>query len=393
MHGKKRTGTEQELRFGVIGVGGMGQQYCRILQDLPRAKLAAVCDVFKKAADEAGKQFGVPAFSDHHDLIAARCCDVVTIVTPHPFHAVAAVDCMRAGLHVITEKPLTERVSTADKMIAAARKHRVTFAVMFQMRLAPVFKKALDIVNNGELGRIYRTALFVHSYRSQRYYDSGNWRATWKGEGGGVLINQAPHMLDLFVQLGGMPSELYGRTETLRHHIEVEDYAEALLRYKNGARGYVCCSTNETGPGNMIEIFGDKGKLIIRDQNLEFYRFATPIGEHMQKSDDIWAAPEAKPVKLKLRVESGKSKHGHRVVLENVIRHILSGRPLATPGASGLGSLELANAITLSSHEKKWIKLPIDRKLYDRLLARLQRNSSFVKRNVKAERKTDPRLA
>jgi len=389
-----RTKKTTTLRFGVIGLGGMGQKYCKVLGKMPRVALTAVCDAFAGAAENTGKTFNVPFFTDHRALIRARCCDVVAIVTPHPFHAQPAIDCMRAGIHVVTEKPLTERVATADKMIQAARANGVVFAVMFQLRLDLLWRQALEIVKSGMLGRIYRTTMLEMKYRSQRYYDSGVWRATWKGEGGGVLINQAPHMIDMFVQLAGVPSEVLGKTETRMHRIEVEDHAEALLKYKNGARGYLCCSTNEPESNSLIELSGDKGRLTIRDNKLEFYAFSPPLSKHLKETKDIWDKPQVNglgPAELpKLKaLKFG----GHEAVLRNMVNHVLDGEPLATPGASGLGSLELANAITLSSHEDRWIKLPIDRKKYDQLLFKLQRESRFVKKNVKVECKTDPKLA
>lgn len=391
-HKTKLSRGKKIVRFGVIGAGGMGQKYCRIIKAMPRASLAAICDVDAGAAGKAGAQFGAPFFCSHRDLIRAKCCDAVAIVTPHPFHCQPAVDCMNAGLHVITEKPLTERVATADRMIKAARANQVAFAVMFQMRLDPVWRRALEIARAGKIGRIYRTAMLEMKYRTQRYYDSGTWRATWKGEGGGVLINQAPHLMDMFVQLCGVPGEIFGRTETRLHRIEVEDWAEALLKYKNGASGYLYCSTVEAGPGSMIEIFGDKGKLVIRDGKLELYRFKTPIVRHIRESAEIWE--EVETLRVELPAESGrKIKTGHEGVLENFVSHILDGARLATSGESGLGSLELANAIALSARAGKWVKMPISRKRYDELLFRLQRESKFVKRNVRVERKTDPRLA
>jgi len=391
---KTAAGKPAGLRFGVIGVGGMGQQYCKILGKIPRVVLAAVCDAFPQSAEKAGREFNVPFFSDHRALIKAGCCDAVAIVTPHPFHARPAIDCLRTGIHVVTEKPLSERVSTADQMIRAARSGRAVFVVMFQRRLEPVWRQAMEIVRSGMLGRIYRTAMFDMEYRPQRYYDSGAWRATWKGEGGGVLINQAPHLIDLFIQLAGMPCEILGKTDTRMHRIEVEDHAEALLKYKNGSSGYLYCSTNEPESGSMIELSGDKGRLTVRDGNLEFYAFSPAISSHLNEVKEIWRAPQARklgPDELP-KVGALEAK-GHEAVLRNVVNHIFDGEPLATPGASGLGSLELANAITLSSHEGKWVRLPLNRKKYDQLLFKLQRESRFVKKNVKVERKTDPKLA
>ncbi len=399
------SGKDRTLRFGVIGTGGMGQGYCRILNTIPHARLTAVCDVNRAAAEEVGRTFGVPGFGNHLDLIKAQACDVVAIVTPHPFHCQPALDCMNAGLHVISEKPLTERVSTADRMVACARKNGVVFAVMFQNRLKPVFEKALALVRSGRLGELYRATLMVLEYRNQRYYDSGAWRATWKGEGGGVMLNQAPHMLDIFVQLCGLPSAVFGRTCTRLHNIEVEDQAEALLKYPNGGAGYLYCSTCEIGPGQLIELCGEKGKLVLRDGALSFYHFHPGIRTHINTCKDMWAKPEAlqTPINIPQTYLCGnvcealsqslrENQPEHAKVLANLVRHILFGDKLATPGESGIGSLELANAVTLSSHEGRWVNLPISRPKYDALLSRLQRKSTFVKKEVKVQRETDPKL-
>ncbi|MDD5678711.1 MAG: Gfo/Idh/MocA family oxidoreductase [Kiritimatiellae bacterium] len=406
-HAKRQVALRKErfLRFGVIGAGGMGQGYCRILGTLPHARLAAVCDVNRSAAEEVGRKFGVPSFCDHREMIKAKVCDAAAIVTPHPFHYQPAMDCMNAGLHVISEKPLTERVSTADRMAAAAKKNGVVFAVMFQRRLEPAICKALDLIHSGQLGEIFRATLMVLEYRNQCYYNSGVWRATWKGEGGGVMMNQAPHMMDLFVQFCGLPSAVFGRTCTRMHAIEVEDQAEAMLKFPNGGVGYLYCSTCETGPGQMIELFGEKGKLVLRDGEMSFYQFRPGIRSHIKNCDDMWAKPDVFQVPLNIpQVRPSdtdyeapfqvvqESQPGHAKVLANMVRHILFGESLATPGASGIGSLELANAITLSSHEGRWINLPISRSKYDALLNQLQRESKFVKKAVQVKRMTDPRL-
>ncbi len=392
------------LRFGVIGAGGMGQGYCHILASLDQACLAAVCDVNRAAADELGARFRVPAYGDHRAMIRAGGLDVAVVATPHPFHYQASVDCMKAGLHVLSEKPLTERVSTADAMAKTARRNRVMLAVMFQRRLEPVVKKAFELIRGGQVGDLVRATLVALEYRSQRYYDSGTWRATWRGEGGGVMMNQAPHMMDLFVQFCGMPSEIYGLTSTRRHRIEVEDQAEALLKFPSGGTGYVFCSTCETGPGQLIELVGDRGKLTFRDGQLTFHRFQPPLRRHIETCADMWGKPDVIPVPLNLPEEQPSSSDfeappsqsdaqiGHVRVLSHLIRHLLHGEPLAVPGASGIASLELANAITLSSYEQRWVKLPLSRARYDALLRRLQRESTFVKRAVKVERTTDPRL-
>lgn len=374
------------LRFGVVGTGGMGSGHCHALQKLENARLAAVCDIDAATAARVGQEFGVPSFTDHRALIKAGLCDIVMVATPHPVHPIVAIDCMKAGLHVISEKPLSERISTAEKMVKTAQQCKVVFAVMFQRRFEPVMAKAMEIARSGELGEVYRTLMISPEFRNQFYYDSGTWRATWNGEGGGVTMNQSPHILDLFVQIGGKPSEVFGDVATRMHRIEVEDQAFVLLKYPNGAIGYLYCSTNEAGPGQTIEVFGEKGKLIYRDGKLSLTRFTPGIKAHIKGADSMWSGPQCEEVPLEIPEE----EIGHIRVLRNVVRHILFKEPLRVAGETGLASLELANAITLSSFEKRWVKLPLSRKKYDDLLARLRRDSTFVKTNVKVQRVTDP---
>lgn len=374
------------LRFGVVGTGGMGSSHCGVLQKLENASLTAVCDIDAVTAEKTGRNFNVPSFTDHKGLIRSKLCDIVIVATPHPFHAEVAIDCMKAGLHVLSEKPLSERASMADKMIMTAKKHKVVLAVMFQRRFEPVMAKAMEIARSGELGEVYRTLMISPEFRSQFYYDSGTWRATWNGEGGGVTMNQSPHILDLFVHIGGKPSEVFGDVSTRMHRIEVEDQAFALVKYPNGGTGYLYCSTSEAGPGQSIEVFGEKGKLIYRDGKLSLYRFKPGIREHIRKADSMWSMPHWEEVPLEIVQE----KTGHANVMRNVARHILFDEPLRVAAETGLASLELANAITLSSFEKRWVRLPLNRKKYDALLARLRRSSKFVKKNVHVQRVTDP---
>lgn len=375
------------IRFGVIGVGGMGCGHITCITQVKQARLTAVCDIDPATAEKVGKQFNVPYYFDHRRLIKAGLCDAVTIATPHPSHAPIAIDCMNAGLHVLSEKPLSERVSMAEKMVQAAKRNRVAFAVMFQRRFEPVIAKAMEIVKSGQIGKIHRTCMISPEFRSQAYYDSGTWRATWTGEGGGVMMNQSPHIMDIFVQLCGLPSAVYGHTEARMHRIEVEDLAEALLQYPNGGTGYLYCSTNEAGPGQMIELFGDKGKLVFRNGELKLYRCKPGIQRYLALSKKMWGTPELVEVPLKIPAKQS----GHISVIANLVRHLLYGEKLFTPGASGVASLELANAIMLSSHEKRWVKLPIRRATYDAFLAKLRRGSKFVKQAAQVRRITDPR--
>lgn len=363
----------------------MGQGHCKTIGSVRNARLTAVCDSHAAIAERVGQQFGVPWFSSHKKLIKSGLCDAIVIATPHPFHPPVAIDCMKAGLHLISEKPLSERVSTADKMVAAAKKNKVAFSVMFQRRFEPDIAKAIELVQAGRIGKLYRATLISPEYRSQAYYDSGSWRATWAGEGGGVMMNQSPHVMDMFVQLAGMPSAVFGRTETRLHHIEVEDLAEAMMKFPNGGTGYLYCSTTEAGPGQMIELFGDKGKLLLRNGELTFYEFDPPIARHIKHNKAMWGGPKVKEVPIKVRAR----KKGHHSVIDDMVKHLLTGKPLTTSGKSGVASLELANAIMLSSYENRWVDLPLSRRKYDAFL-KARRETSTFRKKVKEQRTTDP---
>jgi predicted dehydrogenase len=378
--------TSSVVRFGIIGTGGMGQGHCNMLGRIAEAQLAAICDLDPDTAQRVGDEYGVPTFRKHKDLIKSGLVDAVIIATPHPVRPAIAIDCMRAGLHVLSEKPLAEKVSAADKMIAAANETGVAFAVMFQRRTEPALAKAISIVQSGALGRVFRRTMISPEYRSQAYYDSGTWRATWSGEGGGVSMNQSPHILDLFILLGGIPCEVYGRMEIKLHHIEVEDLAEGMLSYPDGGHGYLYCSTNEAGPGQMIEIFGDDGKLVYRNGELKLYRFEPSITEYTRTATGMWGGPTCTEVPIEIQ----EGECGHAVITRNFARHILTGEPLLTPGAQGLASLELANALWLSAAQGKAVKLPISRRAYDAFLEKKRKTSTFQKGDVHVQRVTDP---
>jgi predicted dehydrogenase len=385
MDARKRVKGPQ-VRVGVIGVGGMGSAHCASMIKVPEARLTAVCDISETTAKTIGEKHQVPYFTSHLDLIKSKLCDAVIIATPHPVRPDIAIDAMKARLHVLSEKPLSERVMTADKMIKTAAQKGVALAVMFQRRLEPPFAKAIELVKTGALGKVWRTTMISPEYRTQAYYDSGNWRATWSGEGGGVMMNQGPHILDLFLQLGGMPSEVIGRAETRLHRIEVEDVAEAMLRYPDGGTGYLYCSTNELGPGQMIEIFGTHGKLCYRDKELKFYRFSEPVPEFTFSTKAVWSAPECKEEPLELPSTEG----AHYAIIQNFCRHLLQGERLVSPGEEGLQSLELANAVWLSASLGKPVKLPLNRRAYEKFLAKKRADSTFVKANGSEQRVTDP---
>jgi len=375
------------LPVGVIGLGGMGVQHCRnIVKNVREMKLAAVCDADAAHARNVGEELSVASYSSHRDLIDSGLCRAVLVATPHPLHAPIAVDCLKAGLHVLSEKPLAESVSAADAMVRAAEQAGRTLGVMYQMRFIPAVRKAIEIVRSGQLGRVIRAALIAPDYRPQAYYDAGRWRGTWVGEGGGVLLNQAPHLMDLMLNMTGPPVWVHGIATAAMHDIEVEDCAQALLRFPQGAFGYLYCSTIEPGPGQSIEIFAERGKVIYRDEQVKLYRFADEVRSYTRTCTDMWSRLPCTEVPLE--VEDRPT--GHADVMRNFARHILGGEPLVCDGRSAVAQVELANAIIYSARTGAPVDLPLDRAAYDTMLAELRKNSRYHTRSDVIKRVTDP---
>ena len=382
-----------KVRIGVVGTGGMGQGHCEYMNKLDVGELAAVCDVVPAVAKQVGEKYKVPHFVKHTDLLDSGLVDAILIATPHFFHPPIAIDAFKRGIHALSEKPIGVTIKPVNQMIRTAERTGSVFAVMYQLRHAPEYQAAKKLLEGGRLGEIRRVNLVIAYYRSQAYYDSGGWRATWKGEGGGVLLNQAPHMLDIFTWLTGRPKLVTAKTRTRMHDIEVEDEAFALLEYPNGAHGYLYASVNDTPQVSRIEICGDKGKILIesrdwREEGLRFWEVVPPLSKFTVENKEMWASPEAKRVEIPLEPR----EQGHIAVTRNFCRAILYHEPLVTPGAEGLYSLELADAIILSSYRKKTVRLPLNANEYEELMAELQRKSKS-KKHVAEQRITDTQFA
>jgi predicted dehydrogenase len=377
----------EKVRFGVIGVGGMGSGHCSQLPKIPEAELAAVCDTNPTTLESAKTKYGAPGFARHEDLLDSGLVDAVIIATPHYFHPTIAQDAFARGLHVLSEKPLAVTVSAADAMIGAAKASGKKFAVMYQMRGEGQNQAARQVIESGRLGEIYRTSLVMGWYRSQAYYDSGGWRATWSGEGGGVLINQAPHYLDVFTWLGGLPQRITGQTRTRLHNIEVEDEAFATLEYANGAHGYLYASTTEVPNHNMLEICGDRGKLVLHGSSLKVYEVDTPIRNFTRESSEMWASPKVE--EFAIEIPPPHELKGHAQITQNFARSILFDEPLISPGEEGLNAVEMINGLILSSKTGKTVTVPVDRAAYDRLIEDLKA-SSRAKEHVQEQHVTDP---
>ena len=379
----------QQVRFGVIGVGGMGIAHATLIQRIDETVLAAVCSASAERTQQVAQQFGVPGFTDYRQLLGSGLADAVLIATPHPLHAEIALCAFEHGVHVLCEKPLAVSISEGRRMVDSARRRGLLLGAMLQMRTEKHFRIARRAVEEGVIGNLLRAHTIATWCRNEAYYRSAVWRGTWAGEGGGVLINQAPHHLDIFCWLAGMPCRVTAQVRTRYHQIEVEDEAFALLEYANGAHGYLYVNVNEMPPTRRFEVVGEAGKVVIDGEQVTITRIVPPIPQYMQATQDMWELPAAEPATPNVP----EAEAGHEAVIRNFAR-VLLGREerLVAPGEEALWSLELANAIVLSAKRQKPVALPLDAEEYDTLLAEL-RSASQMKRVTQEVRRTDPNIA
>ena len=380
------------IRLGVIGIGNMGSEHCRNILSgrTPGIRLAAVADLRAARREWAAGNLpdGTAVFGSGSDLIRSRCCDAVLIAAPHGAHEPLAVEALRAGLDVLCEKPMAVTARQAERMLDAARDTGRTLALMFNQRTNCAYRAVKDALARGELGRIKRVVWVVTDwYRSQRYYDSGAWRATWRGEGGGVLLNQCPHQLDLLVWLCGMPVAVQAHCgEGKWHRIEVEDDVTAYLEFDGGATGVFIASTGDYPGTNRLEISGDRGKLVCENGGIRLWQLPESERELCFSTDNPWPHPPVQEVALPT---DGRNEQ-HCGVLNAFAGHLLRGEPLVAAAEDGLNAVRLSNAIHLSAWTGERIELPADEERFESLLAERVRRSEG-KRGGDATYDTDHR--
>ncbi len=350
------------IRLGIIGCGGIAMLHAENILSgkCPEIRVTAAADRRESRRAWARERFPEAAiYSEGSDLIAAKPCDAVLIATPHYQHPALSVQALENGLHVMSEKPAGVYTLQVREVIEAADRHpELTYALMYNQRTNCVYRKAKALLDAGELGRMKRVNWIITDwYRAQSYYDAGAWRATWDGEGGGVLLNQCPHQLDLLQWLCGLPVKVRAFThEGKWHDIEVEDDVTAYMEFENGATGVFIASTGDAPGENRLEILGSKGRLLIEDNRLLFERNAADEREWCFGDVPPFAAPKAEVVPL----ETDGLNPQHAGVLNAFAAHILRGEPLVADGREGIRGLMLSNAMHLSGWTGETVALPID---------------------------------
>jgi len=355
------------IRTAFVGNGAFIYSLHERAADPARFTLVGMADINPEAKARADAH-GVPFFTDHRTLIAETQPELVVVMTPHTSHPQIAIDAMEAGAHALVEKPMAIEVAAADAMIAASKRYNRLLAVNFQQRSRPEVRAAYDLIERGALGEFQYANMVVVWPRSHKYFRMSTWRGTWNGEGGGVLLNQSPHNLDLICHLLGLPSRLVAWARTTLHPIETEDTVQAMFEWPNGAIGSLHASTAESGQPERVEILGTAGRLEIVQGGLRFDRFDQDLREFFPTTEEIYSGPKQQPVEVTLPASTGS----HDDIYANVYAAIREGAPLLADGESARMSLEVANAITLSSRTGAPVEFPVDRDKYASLLAELQ---------------------
>ena len=374
----------EKLRIGVVGYGNMGRGHVENFMNgkVPTMEVTAVCDCSPARLEALKNAYPeIPAFDNATDLFKSGLCDLVLIATPHYDHPSLAIEAFSYGLHVITEKPAGVYTKQVKEMNEAAAKSDKLFGIMYNQRTNPVYQKLRQMIQRGDLGKIKRvTWIITDWYRPQAYHDSSTWRSTWKNEGGGALINQNPHQLDLWQWLFGMPDRIFAKVSFGKYYdIEVEDDVMAFFEYDNGMTGEYITATGEAPGTNRLEIACDMGKIVIEDNQIIFKRNIISEREHNATNTRPFGRPECWTCNIPADFSGGEQHVG---IFKNFASAVLNGTELLAPGEEGVLGLTISNAIHLSAWTGETVDVknfPDDR--YYELLQEKIRTSTVVKKD------------
>ena len=350
----------ETVRLGVIGLGNIGQQH---IGHVKRGEAGAcvVTALASRGASTLAEEIGARHYSDYRQLIDSGNCDAVIVATPTMSHKEIGGYALQKGLHVLMEKPLGLSVAEGEALLAEAGSGQV-FALMLNQRVAPVFSKAKEVISAGVLGALQRTQwTMTNWFRPEVYYQVSDWRATWRGEGGGLLLNQCIHNIDIYQWLCGVPTSVRGFCGFGKYHdIEVEDEATAYFEYENGATGVFTGSTGEAPGVNRLDIVGDKAMLSFDGEQLLLRENTPGTAQYSRETRDMFGQPD----NCKTDITPHKIVNQHALLIANFVDAILTGVDLIAPAAQGINSLAIANAILWSAWSGERIALPLDSGAY-----------------------------
>ncbi len=376
----------KQVRLGIIGVGNMGLGHINnaVKGRTPEIAITCVADIDPKKFEKAKELLpDVACFSTAEELIDSGLCEAVLIATPHYFHPPIGIYALKKGIHVMSEKPAGVYTKQVRELIAAAKESTATYAIMFNQRTNCVYRAVHELVQSGVYGEMRRVSWIITDwFRTQQYYNSGGWRATWSGEGGGVMLNQCPHQLDLWQWICGMPESVRAFCHVGKwHDIEVEDDVTIYATYPNGATGTLITSTGDCPGTNRLEITLDKAKILCENDSrtgtydVWVYELETGTQEYIKTAADGFSRPNG----AWRKVETDGKNPQHAGVLNAFAAHILRGEPLVAAGEEGIRGLTISNAAFLSSWLGETVTIPFDEDKFLDLLQERIRNSTFVK--------------
>lgn len=370
----------KKVKLGIAGLGMGGVHARNILDGKVRdVELAAIADTDPARCAAFP---GIAAFATADEMIASGAIEAILVATPHYFHTPIGVAALKAGLHVLMEKPIAVHKADAVRLLAAHTNKKLVFGAVFNQRTDPYYLKIRELIFSGGLGEIRRVNwIATHWFRSEAYYASSDWRATWAGEGGGVLLNQCPHNLDMLQWLFGLPVRVRAHAGFGRYHrIEVEDDVTTYIEFTNGATGVFIASTGEAPGTNRLEIVGERGRLIYEDGKIVFRQNAVGMTRFSRTATEPFALPATTESTFAF------PDHGpqHAGIVQNFADAILRGEPLIAPAAEGLHSVELANAMLMSAWTSESVPFPMDAQRYEQLLNQQIATSTIekVRKNI-----------
>ena len=361
--------------LAIIGSTGIiGRVHIEAMRGLPSCRLVGIHARRQEPLRQQAEELGTRLYSTLDDALADDEVDAVVIATPHPSHLEITTQAAAAGKHVLAEKPLGVTPSEAEAQVAACRESGVKLGVLFNNRFRPEAMKMRQLIDDGAIGEIYRSEMSSAMLRSQDYYDRLDWRGRWDAEGGGALLNQGIHGIDMYQWLAGLPETVFGMVATLKHDIEVEDYATALLGYVGGGHGVIHCNTAQAPNQQRITLWGERGALYMEDWRITLRTLETPVQQFIDTDKTIaFVSPSDTEATFEFE-EVGRT---HRPAIDDFARAIIEDREPAVTGEDALGAQELVAAITLSGCRGEQVRLPVDREEYDALLAELRRVGSL----------------
>ncbi len=371
----------EKVRIGIVGMGNMGKYHADYLikGKVAHAELSAVCSTSPEKL--SAYKDPVAVFGNGEEMIRSGSIDAVLVATPHYQHTSLGICAIENGIHLMVEKPISAHKADAERLIEVSAQHPdIVFGGMFQLRTEPRYLKLKKLIADGDLGDIVRINWIITDwFRTEAYYASGGWRATWKGEGGGVLLNQCLHQLDALQWLVGMPSKVRSFAQCGRFHdIEVEDNVTAYLEYPNGATGVFVSSTGEAPGSNRFEIAGTRGRVLLENDQIKFTRNESCMLEHSKNSPIGFSKPEVWEVDIPF----GNAELPHAILMRNFVEAIRNKTPLIAPGVEGIHSVELANVLLYSSLVDQTINLPMDGAAFEAKLQQLIDESTHEKKVV-----------